>query len=113
MNSGDRLQGDVATVDASSAGPLCVDLDGTLVKSDTLVGTVGVLARQNPRMVLKFPAWIAEGKASFKRKVSSLAALDVVYLPYNQELLEYLRQQHAAGREIYLATGADTLLGER
>jgi 4-hydroxybenzoate polyprenyltransferase len=93
--------------------PLCVDLDGTLVKSDTLVDTIIVLARQNPRSVLQFPAWIATGKASFKRKVSSLAALDVIHLPYNQELLEYLRQQHAAGREIYLATGADTQLAER
>ena len=42
-----------------------------------------------------------------------MAAIDVVHLPYNQPLLEYLRQQHAEGREIYLATGADTLLAER
>ncbi|MDP9050611.1 MAG: UbiA family prenyltransferase [Acidobacteriota bacterium] len=93
--------------------PLCVDLDGTLVKSDTLIDTVIVLARQNPRSVLQFPKWISEGKASFKRKVSTLASIDVVHLPYNQPLLEYLRQQHAAGRDLYLATGADTLLAER
>jgi 4-hydroxybenzoate polyprenyltransferase len=37
----------------------------------------------------------------------------VVHLPYNTPLLEYLRQQHAEGREIYLATGADTLLADR
>jgi len=93
--------------------PLCVDLDGTLVKSDTLVDTVIVLARQSPASVLRIPGWIAQGKASFKRKVSTLAAIDVVYLPYNRPLLEYLRQQYAEGREIYLATGADTLLAER
>ena len=98
---------------ATASEPLCVDLDGTLVKSDTLVDTVVVLARQSPRTVLLFPKWIVEGKASFKRKVSSLAELDVVHLPYNQPLLEYLRQQHAEGREIYLATGADTLLADR
>jgi 4-hydroxybenzoate polyprenyltransferase len=83
------------------------------VKSDTLVDTVIVLARQNPASLLQFPRWIGEGKASFKRKVSSLAEIDVVHLPYNKPLLEYLRQQHADGREIYLATGADTLLAER
>jgi 4-hydroxybenzoate polyprenyltransferase len=93
--------------------PLCVDLDGTLVKSDTLLDTVIVLARQSPGSLLKFPKWIAEGKAAFKRNVSLLAAIDVVHLPYNQPLLEYLRQQHAEGRQIYLATGADTLLAER
>jgi 4-hydroxybenzoate polyprenyltransferase/phosphoserine phosphatase len=96
-----------------SAVPLCVDLDGTLVKSDTLVDTVVVLARQNPAALLHFPRWISQGKASFKQKVSALAAIDVVHLPYNQPLLEYLRQQFADGREIYLATGADTVLAER
>jgi 4-hydroxybenzoate polyprenyltransferase len=99
-------------VDETSV-PLCVDLDGTLVKSDTLLDTVVVLARQSPGALLHFPGWIGKGKAVFKREVSSLAAIDVVHLPYNQPLLEYLRQQHAEGREIYLATGADTLLAER
>jgi 4-hydroxybenzoate polyprenyltransferase/phosphoserine phosphatase len=93
--------------------PLCVDLDGTLVKSDTLVDTVLIVARQSPRSLLSFPGWIASGKAAFKRKVCSIAALDVVHLPYNQELLAYLHEQHAAGRDLYLATGADTALAER
>jgi 4-hydroxybenzoate polyprenyltransferase len=105
---------DGAAVQADpSAVPLCVDLDGTLVKSDTLVDTVIVLARQSPASVLQFPQWISQGKASFKKKVSALAAIDVVHLPYNRPLLEYLRQQFAGGREIYLATGADTVLAER
>ena len=98
---------------AAPTVPLCVDLDGTLVKSDTLLDTVVVLARQSPGSLLHFPWWISQGKAVFKRQVSSLAAIDVVHLPYNQPLLEYLRQQHAEGRVIYLATGADTLLAER
>jgi 4-hydroxybenzoate polyprenyltransferase/phosphoserine phosphatase len=103
-----------ATVSAQpTGGPLCVDLDGTLVKSDTLLDSVVVLARQNFRSLLHFPAWIVQGKAAFKRNVSSVVALDVAHLPYNQPLLEFLRQQHARGREIYLATGADTLLAER
>ena len=93
--------------------PLCVDLDGTLVKSDTLVDSVLVLARQSPGLLLSLPGWVAKGKASFKQKVSSHAHLDVAQLPYNQELLEYLREQHAQGREIYLATGADAALAER
>ncbi len=99
--------------DAASVLPLCVDLDGTLVKSDTLVDTVLVLARQDPMAVLRFPGWMAQGKAAFKRKVTSLAEIDVERLPYNRPLLEYLREEHAKGRQIWLATGADTLLAER
>ncbi|HEX9199084.1 MAG TPA: haloacid dehalogenase-like hydrolase, partial [Acidobacteriaceae bacterium] len=111
LGAGDRVAPVGTTV--PSCEPLCVDLDGTLVKSDTLLDTVIVLARQSPLSLLQFPRWIAQGKAAFKRKVSLLAAIDVLHLPYNQPLLEYLRQQHAEGREIYLATGADTLLAER
>ena len=97
----------------SPGEPLCVDLDGTLVKSDTLVDTVIVLARQKPLLLLQFPAWLSKGKASFKRNVSRAVSLDVIHLPYNRDLLEYLRQEHARGREIYLATGADAGLAQR
>ena len=101
------------TAEGAASEPLCVDLDGTLVKSDTLLDSVIVLARQSPGSLLRFPTWILQGKAAFKHNVSSFVALDVVQLPYNQPLLQYLRQQHAVGREIYLATGADHLLAER
>ena len=93
--------------------PLCVDLDGTLVKSDTLLDSVIVLTRQNPRALLKFPKWLAGGKAAFKRNISSTVELDVVHLPYNRHLLQYLEQQRANGRQIYLATGADATLAQR
>jgi hypothetical protein len=90
-----------------------VDLDGTLVKSDTLLDTVLVVARQRPGDLLKIPGWIAEGKASLKRHLTTAVQLDVEYLPYNRPLVEYLRQQHGEGRAIYLATAADKVLAER
>jgi 4-hydroxybenzoate polyprenyltransferase/phosphoserine phosphatase len=92
---------------------LCVDLDGTLVKSDTLVDSVLVLARQKPVELLRIPGWIAEGKAAFKRHVTAAVTLDVEHLPYNRPLLEWLRAEHRAGRGIYLATAADRGLAER
>jgi 4-hydroxybenzoate polyprenyltransferase/phosphoserine phosphatase len=93
--------------------PLCVDLDGTLVKSDTLVDSVLVLARQRPAEILRIPSWIAQGKAQFKKHVTSAVTLDVEHLPYNRPLLEWLRAEHGAGRAIYLATAADHTLAER
>lgn len=92
---------------------LCVDLDGTLVKSDTLLDTVMVVARQQPMDLLRIPGWIAQGKAAFKRHLSATVALDVEHLPYNRPLLEYLRQQSGEGRAIYLATAADKELAVR
>ena len=93
--------------------PLCVDLDGTLVKSDTLVDSVLVLARQNPRALLSIPGWLAKGKAAFKRHVTHAVTLDVAALPYNKPLLEFLFHQHTAGRRIFLATAADRTLADR
>jgi 4-hydroxybenzoate polyprenyltransferase len=87
--------------------PLCVDLDGTLVKSDTLMDSLLLLVRIHPLEALKVPLWVLEGKAALKAKVTSIVSLDVAHLPYNKSLLHYLQAQRAAGREIYLATGAD------
>ncbi len=93
--------------------PLCVDLDGTLVRSDTLVDSVLAMARQHPQGLLRIPGWIAEGKAALKQHVTSAVTLDVEHLPYNLPLLEWLRAEHAAGRAIYLATAADHRLARR
>jgi 4-hydroxybenzoate polyprenyltransferase/phosphoserine phosphatase len=93
--------------------PLCVDLDGTLVKSDTLYDSTLVLARQRPADLLKLPGWLLQGKAALKRHITSAVQLDVTHLPYNRELLQFLQQQHATGRPIYLATAADGALAQR
>jgi 4-hydroxybenzoate polyprenyltransferase len=90
--------------------PLCVDLDGTLVKSDTLVDSLMVLARRHPTAFLRTPLWALKGKAYLKSQVASMVTLDVAHLPYNRALLDYLRDEHAAGRKLYLATGADGVL---
>ena len=107
-----ELNGTVLAVLAPGV-PLCVDLDGTLVKSDTLVDSVLALARQRPAEILRIPSWIAQGKAQFKKHVTAAVTLDVEYLPYNRPLLEWLRAEHGAGRAIYLATAADRSLAER
>ena len=93
--------------------PLCVDLDGTLVKSDTLVDSLLVLARTHPLLLFRLPEKVLRGKAQFKSFITENVALDVVHLPYNRTLLRFLQQEHARGREIYLATGADFRLAER
>src|SRR5271154_5839442 len=55
---------------------LCVDLDGTLVKSDTLVDSILVLARQHPLSLLSLPGWLLQGKAAFKRHICQAVTLD-------------------------------------
>ncbi len=92
--------------------PLCVDLDGTLTAIDTLHETVLGLAKDAPLALLSVPGWIASGKATFKREVSSRAQIDVSCLPYREDLLEWLRAERATGRKLVLATAADRRIAD-
>lgn len=93
--------------------PLCVDLDGTLVKSDSLIDSLLALLRTHPLLAFKLPGHLLHGKAAFKAAVTGSVSLDVAHLPYNFKLLRFLQQEHAQGRPIYLATGADIQLARR
>jgi len=97
----------------SGARPLCVDLDGTLIKSDTLIDSLLVLARTRPRLIPALFARVLRGKAAFKAFVNDNVNLDIEHQPYNRKLLHYLREQHREGRPIYLATGADVRIARR
>ena len=90
-----------------------MDLDGTLVKSDTLADSLLALLRTRPRLLAALPGRLLQGKAAFKAYVTESVALDVARLPYNHKLLAHLQQEHERGRAIYLATGADERLARR
>jgi 4-hydroxybenzoate polyprenyltransferase len=96
-----------------SRRPLCVDLDGTLVKSDTLMDSLLVLARSRPAALLQLPLWLVHGKAAVKAEVGRRVCLDVRHLPYNRALVEFLESERGEGRRLYLATGADRQVAER
>jgi 4-hydroxybenzoate polyprenyltransferase/phosphoserine phosphatase len=95
------------------ARPLCVDLDGTLIKSDSLFDALCQFVRRNPARLWQLPVWLAGGRARLKAEVARRAPLDATRLPYNAELLRYLEDERREGRSIYLATGADGPLAER
>lgn len=87
--------------------PLVVDLDGTLVKTDLLVEALFAMIKQNSLYFFLLPFWFIKGRAYLKRQVSRRVTLDVTVLPYNRELVDYLRDQRSQGRRLILAAGAD------
>ena len=107
-----KMSPSITATAAKSITPLCVDLDGTLVKSDTLVDSIFALVRQNPWAAFKLPVWLLRGKAGFKAEIGERVLLSAETLPYNQPLLEYIRAEHAAGRRIYMATASEQRLAE-
>jgi len=102
------------TTSLTSTVPLCVDLDGTLVKSDTFFDSLCILVRTHPASIFRIPTWLMQGgKARVKAEVASVAPVDATHLPYNQAVLHFIGEQHRLGRPIYLATGADASLANR
>ena len=93
--------------DGSEKPPLAVDLDGTLVRVDTLHEGVFSALRSDWRGTVAAFCRITQGKAAVKRGIAEPSELDASLLPYNEELLEYLRAEKSAGRRIGLFTAAD------
>ncbi len=96
----------------SSATPLCVDLDGTLVRSDMLVEGL-LTALRKPAALLDLSRYFSAGRAKLKMRVAELAETDPSFLPYNEQLVVYLRQQKAMGRKLVLATAANAKVAQK
>jgi 4-hydroxybenzoate polyprenyltransferase len=86
---------------------LVVDLDGTLLKTDSIFEALILLIKRNLFFLFILPIWLYRGRAYLKQKLAQYVALDPKQLPYNQPFLEYLKQQKALGRTLILATGSD------
>ncbi len=91
--------------------PLVVDLDGTLIRSDTLTETLLLFLRRTPANVWRLPGWLAGGKVVFKRRLSDHVVLDAANLPYDARLLAHLQQERGR-RQIVLCTGADERIAQ-
>jgi 4-hydroxybenzoate polyprenyltransferase/phosphoserine phosphatase len=93
--------------------PLIVDLDGSLIKTDLLYETFIKAFYAKPWVILFIPFWILAGKTRLKKELAGLADLDVQCLPWNEQLIAYLREQYVLGREIVLCTGSWHTLAEK
>ncbi|MCI0570587.1 MAG: UbiA family prenyltransferase [Myxococcaceae bacterium] len=100
-------QPDAGLAEPRRALTLVVGLDGTLVHTDTHYEALLVLLKRAPWLVLLVPLWLLKGRAHLKAEISRRVELDAAYLPYNAELLAYLRAEGARGRRLVLATSAD------
>ncbi len=93
--------------------PLCVDLDGTLIRSDLLLESLMLLIKRNPLYLFRLPLWLLRGKAELKSQVARRVELDAAALPYNREFLAWLRSQRQTGRMLWLCTASNERLAAR
>jgi len=86
--------------------PLCVDCDGTLIRTDLLHESVLLLAKSSPLSLLKLPFWLLKGKAHLKQQIAQRVSLNAQTLPYDPEVLDLIRHARAQGRSVVLATAS-------
>lgn len=98
---------------ARTAIPLCVDLDGTLIKTDLLLESFLALFKRNPAYVFYCFWWLLHGKARLKAEIARRVNLDMSLLPYNTSIREYLEEEVRNGRRLYLCTAADQHLATK
>lgn len=102
-----------APPERSDAPPLVVDLDGTLLRGDMLVETAVRCIRRAPIELIRLPWHLARGRAALKRAMAEHGAPAIEHLPYHGPLIEFLRAEKAGGRELVLATAADSVMAHR
>ena len=86
--------------------PFCVDLDGTLIATDSLwEGLVSVLIRR-PWMIFAVFAWAFAGKAVLKREIAARHQNAGGDWPYRPEVIDRIRLARKSGQPVWLVTGA-------
>lgn len=93
--------------------PCVVDLDGTIIRTDMLHESALSLLKYSPFSILTLIGiLIFKGKAKLKQWIASKTNFDASVLPYNEDLLQWLFSQHAAGRHLVLCTASDKSVAE-
>ncbi|MGD9171754.1 MAG: UbiA family prenyltransferase [Candidatus Thiodiazotropha sp.] len=92
--------------------PLCVDLDGTLLRTDLLVESIFALYKQSILYLFLLPFWMFKGKAHLKQQIADRVDIDASLLPYHDDFLKYLRKERDQGRRLILATASNEKFAE-
>ncbi len=91
---------------------LAVDLDSTLLRTDSLFESLFVLLREQPFALSGAVRALLGGRARFKAWVADHVLPDVAALPLNEPLLEWLHAEQRTGRRLALVTAADRRIAE-
>ncbi len=86
---------------------LAVDLDGTLLNTDTLFEALAENLRRRPFWTLWQMIQLPFAIARVKARIQSEGRIDIATLPVNEQVLAYCRQSKTEGRPVWLVSAAD------
>jgi haloacid dehalogenase-like hydrolase len=93
--------------------PLVLDLDGTLILTDTSHQMMLRLLIKKPWLLCHVPFWFIKGRAFAKARLTDYIDLSPQHLPYNVELLTFAKNEAQKGRPLILATGSDQRIAQK
>ncbi len=98
----------------SPSRPLAVDLDGTLIKTDSLLEACAALWCAEPFAFVRLLfSSVFSSAAAFKWALFSRVDLQTLEVPFSEALLEWLRAQKASGRSLLLVSATPQFWVER
>lgn len=86
---------------------LCVDMDETLILTDTLYHAMARLFVTRPWLFPWFCLFLLGNRAGAKAWIARNVPLSPSRFPFRQDLLAYLKREKETGRKIYLVSAAD------
>ncbi|WP_231700969.1 UbiA family prenyltransferase [Aliiruegeria sabulilitoris] len=95
------------------SGVLAVDLDGTLLRSDMLFECFWSGLGQDVRGTLKAVHRLGHGKAQLKQALFEVASVDVSTLPFDENVIEYVKAWRAEGGRTALVTASTQPIAEK
>ena len=93
------------------SAPLCVDLDGTLIRTDLLLESTLALLKQNPLYLFVLPFWLLGGRANLKRRIAQRTTVDISTLPWDPRVIQLLEAERGR-RALVLCTASDHVLAD-
>ena len=122
MNDDTLTQGRKSELKAQETGvdqadqmiPLILDLDDTLLRTDTLYESLLACLKKNPLNIFLVVRWLLMGRAALKNRLGAASDLSVEDLPFNEDVVVLAKKAAANGRRVIIATAADeSILGRR
>lgn len=87
--------------------PIVVDLDKTLVLTDTLYETAAIALFHKPTGLISAISQLPHGRRALKASLAKQVSVDDLLFPWREDLVVWLREKAAEGHQIHLCSAAD------
>ena len=86
--------------------PLCVDLDGTFIRTDMMMESIALLILKRSFFLFIIPFWLLKGRYYLKSKLLEYVLPNIKLVPINPKIEEFVISERKKGRYIILVTAS-------